>query len=76
MLIIQLVIVTVWSPPLRGAWIEISNKRTTLRSSQSRPPRGGRGLKFRISKRNGQNSSRPPRGGRGLKYIYVYCVIQ
>ena len=33
------------SPPSRGAWIEIIRLVQILIISQSRPPRGGRGLK-------------------------------
>ena len=36
-----------------------------------RPPRGGRGLKFKIlGKEVKEMIGRPPRGGRGLKYYY------
>ena len=34
------------SPPSRGAWIEIGLRRPPKDGHQSRPPRGGRGLKL------------------------------
>ena len=33
-----------------------------------RPPRGGRGLKFKDLDKNKLQTGRPPRGGRGLKF--------
>ena len=36
--------------------------------AQSRPPHGGRGLKFIVVNLIRFDSSRPPHGGRGLKY--------
>ena len=36
------------SPPSRGAWIEIKPAGTAPISACSRPPRGGRGLKFAV----------------------------
>ena len=35
----------------------------------SRPPRGGRGLKFKKSNLTESLARRPPRGGRGLKSV-------
>ena len=35
----------------------------------SRPPRGGRGLKYHSYPSNIVHRRRPPRGGRGLKYM-------
>ena len=40
--------VKVLSPPSRGAWIEISVRAARPPVPQSRPPRGGRGLKWLI----------------------------
>ena len=34
-----------WSPPSRGAWIEMIPGWATSRGLGGRPPRGGRGLK-------------------------------
>ena len=56
------------SPSSRRAWIEIEKQPGQARNHISRPPRGGRGLKYwwpcqLAVRRNG----RPPRGGRGLK---------
>ena len=34
------------SPPSRGAWIEIFGSASCLYAVSSRPPRGGRGLKY------------------------------
>ena len=34
------------SPPARGAWIEISPRGMPNSKSNSRPPHGGRGLKY------------------------------
>ena len=34
------------SPPARGAWIEINHRLWLLHYHISRPPHGGRGLKF------------------------------
>ena len=59
-----------WSPPSRGAWIEIISRRTAFRPGYCRPPRGGRGLKS-----NALMFSRacacwsPPSRGRGLKCL-------
>ena len=41
-----------WSPSSRRAWIEICMRSAMLVLMQSRPPRGGRGLKYRFVKRN------------------------
>ena len=38
------------SPPSRGAWIEILIKYTLFYHTGSRPPRGGRGLKYRCTR--------------------------
>ena len=38
----------VMSPPSRGAWIEIFPFVSQKTISRGRPPRGGRGLKFRL----------------------------
>ena len=35
----------------------------------SRPPRGGRGLKYTDNQSHQTSGSRPPRGGRGLKLL-------
>ena len=35
-----------WSPPSRGAWIEIELTANANTVASSRPPRGGRGLKL------------------------------
>ena len=37
---------TATSPPSRGAWIEILHIAIKVPPDRSRPPRGGRGLKF------------------------------
>ena len=55
-------------PPSRGAWIEICFVNLFAKTTFSRPPRGGRGLKSTESQLGDDLSSRPPRGGRGLKY--------
>ena len=62
------------SPPSRGAWIEICIGRSVDFFWRSRPPRGGRGLKWAGAMPFAHGSGRPPRGGRGLKYtIGVHC---
>ena len=55
------------SPPARGAWIEIDEKRAWAVELARRPPRGGRGLKYPFTVCFPGPSRRPPRGGRGLK---------
>ena len=35
-----------WSPPSRGAWIEIKIPLDRVKTNFGRPPRGGRGLKY------------------------------
>ena len=37
------------SPPARGAWIEIFDRREIKSTPGSRPPHGGRGLKLIVS---------------------------
>ena len=39
--------------------------------NQSRSPRGGRGLKYRLRRLSNHIRRRSPRGGRGLKFIVV-----
>ena len=39
----------------------------------SRPPRGGRGLKYEMTGRPKPPGRRPPRGGRGLKFPWPCC---
>ena len=41
----------------------------------SRPPRGGRGLKYRPDDVNAALLGRPPRGGRGLKFFFLSLVL-
>ena len=41
----------------------------------SRPPHGGRGLKFNICHIARRCSRRPPHGGRGLKCLYLYKEV-
>ena len=55
------------SPPVRGAWVEISTKLKFWTSPQGRPLCGGRGLKCSGSKAGGPAGRRPLCGGRGLK---------
>ena len=55
------------SPPSRGAWIEIVGWYAVDRNRRSRPPRGGRGLKYLGMVYIERGYGRPPRGGRGLK---------
>ena len=40
---------------------------------ESRPPRGGRGLKLYASENDPEYRGRPPRGGRGLKWRRGCC---
>ena len=56
-----------WSPPSRGAWIEITDSSADYGHSAGRPPRGGRGLKYYGHSADRWCYRRPPRGGRGLK---------
>ena len=59
----------VLSPSSRRAWIEILSALLLMSSSSSRPPRGGRGLKYSVKADiERRTAGRPPRGGRGLKY--------
>ena len=43
----ELIDKTLKSPPSRGAWIEMRRPKTTQNPQLGRPPRGGRGLKYR-----------------------------
>ena len=61
-----------WSPPARGAWIEISSSPCRASKSPGRPPQGGRGLKSPQYCRSPSRPSRPPQGGRGLKSEPLY----
>ena len=62
-----IMVIVALSPPSRGAWIEILGEETADHAVVSRPPRGGRGLKFRAVIGDTAQARRPPRGGRGLK---------
>ena len=68
------------SPPARGAWIEMKIKGQHTPPRYSRPPHGGRGLKYAVFALYQVVGGRPPHGGRGLKlccvrYIfYAYAV--
>ena len=59
------------SPPSRGAWIEMMGLCLCSLTRRSRPPRGGRGLKYIILYECRGKEGLPPRGGRGLKYQEV-----
>ena len=41
----------------------------------SRPPRGGRGLKFTYTRFGSLYQGRPPRGGRGLKFFRFPAIV-
>ena len=45
------------------------NKGLPMFQADSRPPRGGRGLKYAVAAVAQTLLRRPPRGGRGLKYF-------
>ena len=51
------------SPPSRGAWIEIETIFNFGDREQSRPPRGGRGLKYTIRYQFGSISEVAPLAG-------------
>ena len=58
----------VGSPSPRRAWIEMDRILSPDTLRRSRPPHGGRGLKFLGAIRLGRDYlCRPPHGGRGLK---------
>ena len=51
------------SPPARGAWIEMLMERMAELGPDSRPPHGGRGLKYaQNGKHSYANGSPPARG--------------
>ena len=51
------------SPPSQGAWIEIEEVQIMRRKMNGRPPRGGRGLKYRWLSRYWENAPSPPSRG-------------
>ena len=60
------------SPSPRRAWIEITIDNSTIKQLISRPPHGGRGLKFPAFDFKIGDDRRPPHGGRGLKYFQSF----
>ena len=56
------------SPPVRGAWVEISKSQKCLSPVRVAPCAGGRGLKYSVSRITCRiYTGRPLCGGRGLK---------
>ena len=51
------------SPPSRGAWIEITKPLCFPVPTRSRPPRGGRGLKFQRKRQASKYLQSPPSRG-------------
>ena len=69
-----LVIRTIWSLPLRGAWIEIFAEFTKKKKRERRSPCGERGLKYEIIlPETGCNWSLPLRGA-WIEIGAVGCV--
>ena len=65
------------SLPIRGAWIEISSRRPTVRKSTSRSPSGERGLKCKSQvARKHMFRRRSPSGERGLKLARPQLVLR
>ena len=56
------------SPSPRRAWIEMCSVLSLFFSRKSRPPHGGRGLKWYQGAQINISNCRPPHGGRGLKW--------
>ena len=57
------------SHPSRGAWIEITRRRTARAIAGCRTPHGVRGLKSSMTSRSAVAMCRTPHGVRGLKYL-------
>ncbi len=67
--------ITEESPSAWRAWIEMISVCMAAIASDSRPPHGGRGLKYRLKRAQRDIYSRPPHGGRGLKYIPFILIL-
>ena len=61
-----------WSPPSRGAWIEIPTSCRNTPAQSGRPPRGGRGLKFPASYYNLSPQLSPPSRGAWIEIFRGY----
>ena len=72
----KLIFGTLWdllllSPPSRGAWIEIKPAGTVPINACSRPPRGGRGLKYKPFAVCGKQIRSPPSRGAWIEIVFV-----
>ena len=57
------------SPPARGAWIEMVVCAHAASATQSRPPHGGRGLKFQHDHRQLAHHWSPPARGAWIEML-------